>query len=112
LALIVDDPDAPVGAWVHWVLYWIPPAVRELPERVPAQDTVPGVGTQGMDDFGKVGYRGPCPPHGPAHRYVFRLYALDAALAGPPGATRADLLKAIDGHALGRAELMGRYRRK
>lgn len=111
-ALIADDPDAPAGTWVHWVLYGIPATARELPEGVPARETVPGVGTQGMNDFRKVGYGGPCPPPGPAHRYYFKLYALDAELKLPPRRTKADLLKAMEGHVLGHAELMGRYKRR
>lgn len=111
-ALIVDDPDAPAGTWVHWVLYGVAATVRELPESVPARDTVAGIGTQGLNDFRKVGYGGPCPPRGPAHRYLFRLYALDTELTLPPRKTKADALKAIEGHVLGQAELMGRYKRK
>lgn len=111
-ALIVDDPDAPVGTWVHWVLYGVAPTVRELPEGVAPRDTLPGVGTQGVNDFRKVGYGGPCPPPGPAHRYFLKLYALDAELKLPPRKTKADLLKAMEGHILGQAELMGRYRRR
>jgi Raf kinase inhibitor-like YbhB/YbcL family protein len=110
--LIVDDPDAPVGTWVHWVLYRIPFSIRELPEGVAAQDTVPGIGTQGMNDFKKVGYGGPCPPRGPAHRYFFKLYALDSQLALSPRKTKADVLNAIEGHVLGQTELVGRYKRK
>lgn len=111
-ALIADDPDAPVGTWVHWVIYNMPATLRELGEGVPAKDTVPGVGTQGINDFGKVGYGGPCPPRGPAHRYLFKLYALDAEISLPPRKRKADLLRAIEGHVLGQAELMGRYKRK
>jgi Raf kinase inhibitor-like YbhB/YbcL family protein len=111
-ALIADDPDAPAGTWVHWVLYGVPATTRELPEGVAARDTVPGVGTQGMNDFGKVGYGGPCPPRGPAHRYYFKLYALDAELKLPPRKTKAEVLKAIEGHVLGQAELMGHYKRR
>lgn len=112
LALIADDPDASGGTWVHWVLYGMPSALRELPEGVPARETAPGIGTQGLNDFRKVGYGGPCPPRGPAHRYFFKLYALDSELALPPRKTKGDLLKAIGGHVLGQAELMGRYKRK
>lgn len=111
-ALIADDPDAPGGTWVHWVLYGLAATLRELPEGVPARETVPGIGTQGVNDFQKVGYGGPCPPRGPPHRYVFKLYALDADLPLPPQKTKADLLKAIEGHVLGQAELMGRYKRR
>jgi hypothetical protein len=111
-ALVVDDPDAPAGTWVHWVLYDIPPTAGQVAEDVAAQDKVAGVGTQGVNDFGKVGYGGPCPPRGPAHRYVFTLYALDAALRLPARQTKAELSRAMEGHLLGRAELIGRYRRK
>lgn len=111
-ALIVDDPDAPAGTWVHWVLYGLPPTLRELPEGVPARDTVPGLGTQGVNDFRKVGYGGPCPPRGPAHRYVFKLYALDAELALPARKGKAEVVKAMEGHILAQAELMGRYKRR
>jgi Raf kinase inhibitor-like YbhB/YbcL family protein len=111
-AFVADDPDAPVGTWVHWVLYGVPATLRELPEGVPARDTVPGIGTQGVNDFRKVGYGGPCPPRGPAHRYFFKLYALDTELALPPRKTKAEVLKAMEGHVLGEAELMGRYKRR
>lgn len=111
-ALIMDDPDAPAGTWVHWVLYGLAPTLRELPEGVPPTDTVPGTGTQGVNDFRRVGYGGPCPPRGPAHRYFFKLYALDTELALPPRKTKAELLKAMEGHVLGQAELMGRYKRR
>lgn len=112
LALIVDDPDAPAGTWVHWVFYRLPATLHELPEGVPARDAVSGIGTQGVNDFRKVGYGGPCPPRGRAHRYFFKLYALDSDLALPPRHTKADLLKAMEGHVLGQAELMGHYKRK
>jgi Raf kinase inhibitor-like YbhB/YbcL family protein len=111
-ALIVDDPDALAGTWVHWVIYGIPATIRELPEGVPGQDTVPGIGTQGVNDSGRISYEGPCPPRGPTHRYFFKLYALDSELNLSPGKTKAELLKAIGGHTLERVELMGRYRRK
>jgi Raf kinase inhibitor-like YbhB/YbcL family protein len=111
-ALIVADPDDVMGASVHWVLYGVPVPVRALPEGVPRQGTVAGVGTQGLNDFGGVGYDAPCPPRGPAHRYFFRLYALDTALALPPYKTKEDLLKACSGHLLARVELIGRYKRK
>ncbi len=111
-ALIADDPDAPGGTWVHWLVYGMPAALRELPEGVPARGTVPGIGPQGVNDFRKAGYGGPCPPRGPVHRYFFKLYALDTDLPLPSRKTKADLLKAIEGHVLGQAELMGRYKRK
>jgi Raf kinase inhibitor-like YbhB/YbcL family protein len=111
-ALITDDPDAPGGTWVHWVLYDIPSTARELPEAVPARETIAGIGRPGANDFKRVGYGGPCPPGGPAHRYIFRLYALDVQSILPSGQGKADLLKAMEGHVLGQAELMGRYQRK
>ncbi len=111
-ALITDDPDAPGGTWVHWILYEIPSTVRELPEAVPARETIAGIGRQGTNDFKRVGYGGPCPPGGPAHRYFFRLYALDVQTSLPPRKVKGDLLKAIEGHVLGQAELMGRYLRR
>ena len=110
-ALITDDPDAPGGTWVHWVLYDLPPAARELPEGVPPRSALPSGARQGRNDFRRIGYGGPCPPRGPAHRYVFRLYALDTKVDLAPGAVRADLDRAMTGHILAQAELMGRYRR-
>ena len=110
-ALITDDPDAPAGIWVHWVIFDLPPSVHELAEGVPKQEDLPNHARQGMTDFRKVGYGGPCPPPGKAHRYFFKLYALDGRLNLKPGATKADLERAMQGHILGQAELMGRYRR-
>ena len=95
-ALLVADLDAAMGVSVHWVLYGVPVGVRELPEGVPRQGTVAGVGTQGLNDL----------------RYFFRLYALDSAIALPPYQTKGDLLKACSGHLLARVELIGRYKRK
>ncbi len=111
LALICDDPDAPMGTWVHWVLFGVPPEIRELPEGVPTEKTLPWGGKQGRNDFGRIGYGGPCPPRGPAHRYFFRLYALDIEPDLSPGATKRELLRAIEGHILAETELMGRYGR-
>jgi Raf kinase inhibitor-like YbhB/YbcL family protein len=110
LALICDDPDAPGGTWVHWVLFNLPASVRELPEQVPA-DREPDVGGRhGVTDFRRVGYGGPCPPAG-VHRYFFRLYALDAAISLPAGATGAQVEARMKGHVLAEAQLMGRYGR-
>jgi len=111
-ALICDDPDAPVGTWVHWVIYEIPADANELPEAVPATETIAGGARQGLNDFKRVGYGGPAPPRGPRHRYYFRLYALDAELGIKPRATKADLLRAMTGHILGEGQLMGTYQRK
>ncbi len=112
LALICDDPDAPMGTWVHWVLYGLPPSVTELSEKVPTTDTLPNGASQGSNDFKRVGYGGPCPPPGNAHRYCFKLYALDTALPLPPKATQKELLKAMEGHILAEGQLMGTYQRK
>jgi Raf kinase inhibitor-like YbhB/YbcL family protein len=110
LALICDDPDAPGKTWVHWVLFNLPPRIEGLPEGVPARTSVSGGGVQGTNDFRKVGYGGPCPPRG-THRYMFKLYALDAELALPAGATKAELEGASEGHVLGQATLTGKYSR-
>ena len=111
-ALIADDPDAPVGTWVHWVLYNLPATVAELPEGVPTTDTLSNGARQGRNDFRRIGYGGPCPPRGSPHRYFFKIYALDAMLALKPGATKNDLLNAMPGHILAEGQLMGRYARK
>lgn len=111
-ALIMEDPDAPGRTWVHWVLYGLPATDRELPEGVAPKGTLPSGARQGRNDFGKTGYGGPCPPPGPAHRYYFRLYALDTELQLRAGATRAQVDRSVRGHVLASAELMGQYRRK
>jgi Raf kinase inhibitor-like YbhB/YbcL family protein len=110
-ALICDDPDAPRGTWVHWVLFNLPADATSLPEGVRAHDTLASGAHQGKNDFGKVGYGGPSPPRGKPHRYFFRLYALDAALNLPAGCSRADLDAALQGHLLASAQLMGKYGR-
>ncbi|MDD5347373.1 MAG: YbhB/YbcL family Raf kinase inhibitor-like protein [Candidatus Omnitrophica bacterium] len=102
LALIVDDPDAPVGTWVHWVVFDI------LPMDTIAENSVPG--KQGNNDFGRKDWGGPCPPSG-THRYFFKLYALDAALNLREGSSKKDLEKAMQGHILDKAELIGLYKR-
>jgi Raf kinase inhibitor-like YbhB/YbcL family protein len=109
-ALISDDPDAPVGTWVHWVAYNIPPDVNKLGENVKAEKEFKDGMRQGNNDWPKIGYGGPCPPGG-THRYYFKLYALDAMLALKPGATKAQLLQAMKGHILAETQLMGKYRR-
>ncbi len=110
-ALIMDDPDAPMGTWVHWVIYNIPVTARALPEGVPADGDLPDGSRQGRNSWRKIGYGGPCPPSG-THRYFFKLYALDTVLALAAGATKDELLKAMEGHILAQAELMGRYTRR
>jgi hypothetical protein len=111
-ALLCDDPDAPVGDWVHWVVIDLPAGARSLPEGVATGGAGPGGSVQGLNDFRRLGYGGPCPPRGPAHRYYFKLYALDQKLALKPGATKAQLLAAIQGRVLAHAELIGRYARQ
>jgi hypothetical protein len=110
-ALIADDPDAPAGTWVHWVLFNLPAQAHQLPEGVPKTEQAAG-GVQGKNDFKKVGYNGPCPPPGKAHRYFFKFYALDGPLSLKSGATKQDVEKAIQGHVLSHAETMGTYQRK
>lgn len=110
LALICDDPDAPMGTWVHWVLYNLPADLKELPEAVPADKVLEKGGVHGKNDFRKFGYGGPCPPGG-THRYYFKLYALDTGLDLAPGATKTDLLKAMQDHILAQGQLMGKYKR-
>ena len=109
-ALIVDDPDAPVGTFVHWVLYNIPGEVSALPEAVAPTRQVLGLGEQGRNSARQTGYMGPCPPGG-THRYFFKLFALDALLTPSGDPTAADLEKAMQGHVLGEAQLMGRFTR-
>jgi Raf kinase inhibitor-like YbhB/YbcL family protein len=110
LALIVDDPDAPVGTWNHWLLWDIPASTHALPQGFKAGQA----GVSGTNDFGKLGYGGPCPPkgHGP-HRYYFKLYAVKASSLGLPiGAKRAELDRALQGRVLAEAQSMGRYERR
>lgn len=111
LVLICDDPDAPGGTFVHWVLYDLPPTTRQLPEGIPPRAQLQGGGIQGKNDFGRIGYGGPCPPDG-THRYFFKLYALDKTLGIPPGATKAAVESAIAGRILTKAEIVGRYSRR
>lgn len=110
-ALIVDDPDAPGGTWVHWVLYDLPAGAMSLPEGIGDDETLADGAKQGLNGFRKVGYGGPCPPPGKPHRYVFTLYALDAPTGAEARASKANVLRAIEGHVLGRAELVGTYAR-
>ena len=113
--LIMDDPDAPPGTWVHWLLYDLPGDVRELREGLAKSESLDGGGIQGMcwgvDSFSRVGYYGPCPPPGSPHRYSFRLYALDAKLGLPPKATKKQVVEAIKGHVLAEAELVALFGR-
>jgi Raf kinase inhibitor-like YbhB/YbcL family protein len=108
LVILMDDPDAPAGLWVHWLAYDLEP-VTELPEGASGPG-VTGPGVAGLNTWGQTGYRGPCPPRG-THRYVLHAWALDATLGLAPGADRAAVEAAMAGHVLGQAELMGRYER-
>jgi Raf kinase inhibitor-like YbhB/YbcL family protein len=108
--LISDDPDAPMGTWVHWVIYNIPEEARELAEGVASDKQLLNGALQGINDFRKIGYGGPCPPGG-KHRYYFKLYALDTKLNLSAGATKKEVEKAIQGHVLTQAQLMGTYQR-
>ncbi len=111
LALICDDPDAPVGAWVHWVAFNLPPTATGLPEGIRAEKQLPGGGLQGTNSWKRAGYGGPCPPSG-THRYFFKLYALDITLTLGSSATAKDVQAAIKGHVLAEAQTMGRYARR
>lgn len=106
LALVVDDPDAPIGDWVHWLLWNMDPATTEILE-----NSVPSGAVQGLTDFGNNEWGGPCPPSG-THRYFFKLYALDIALELPSSTKKADLEAALQGHVLAQTELIGLYQRQ
>jgi Raf kinase inhibitor-like YbhB/YbcL family protein len=110
-ALIADDPDAPRGTWVHWVMYDLPSEARQLPEGVPPNETLPDGTKQGINDSKNTGYGGPCPPPGKPHRYFFKLYAIDKKTGLPPGATKQQLLAAMKDHTLRETQLMGTYKR-
>lgn len=110
--LVCDDPDAPRGTWQHWLLYNLPAEAVELGGGVPTRPELPSGARQGINDFGNLGYGGPCPPAGKAHRYFFHLHALDITLNLPPGVHRADLDQAMAGHVLAVGTLMGTYERR
>ena len=110
LALICDDPDAPVGTWDHWVLYNIPADATGLPESVPEKAVLDTGAVHGSNSWGRIGYGGPCPPGG-THRYFFKIFALNTLLDLKSGATTSQLLETMEGHILGQGQLMGRYRR-
>lgn len=110
-ALISDDPDAPAGDWVHWVLYNLPPSVTSLVENILKEKTLENGAKQGINDFRKTGYDGPCPPGG-THRYFFKLFALDTMLEEKENMTKSDLLNVMKGHILSNAQLIGKYSRK
>lgn len=110
-ALIVDDPDAPLRVWVHWVAYDIAADTRSLPENLPGQEQLPGGGLQGSNSWDNLGYGGPCPPPGSTHTYHFKLYALDTTVDLEPGATKRTVTNAMDGHVLAEGRLTGDYAR-
>jgi Raf kinase inhibitor-like YbhB/YbcL family protein len=110
LALLCDDPDAPLGTWTHWLVPYLSPEVKELPESPTAEQLTLAKARQGKNDFGKAGYGGPCPPMG-THHYVFRLFALDTELPADAGVSRKALLQAIQGHVLAEGKLIGTYGR-
>lgn len=107
--LICDDPDAPGGSWIHWIIYDVPGNLEGLPEHIAPAETLPNGAMQGLNSFRKVGYNGPCPPPGGPHRYFFKLYALDTPLHLKPRATRPELLQAMRGHVLAEAQTMGTH---
>ena len=109
--LVVDDPDAPGGVFTHWLLFNLPAGNRELSEAVPAQDQLQNGSLQGKNDFGKIGYDGPCPPLGRPHRYRFTLHALDQPLDLTAGASKKQVIDAMQGHILAQGQLMGTYQR-
>jgi Raf kinase inhibitor-like YbhB/YbcL family protein len=110
-ALVCEDPDAPRGTWIHWVVYNLPADAQELAEGVSTDLTLAGGARQGKNDFGKIGYGGPAPPPGKPHRYFFRVFALDQLLDLPEKANRAQLEAAMKGHLLASGQLMGKYGR-
>ena len=110
LALVVDDPDAPSGVWVHWVLFNLSPSASGLPEGLPQDKVVAGGALQGINSGRATGYSGPCPPSG-THRYYFKLYALDTTLSLAANAAAKDVQAAMQGHVMAEAQLMGRYAR-
>ncbi len=112
IALVCEDPDAPHGTFIHWVMYNIPSSETGLAENIPQSESLPDGARQGQNGAGKVGYTGPCPPPGKPHRYYFRLYALDTQLAIAGDVTRDKLMSATQGHVLAKGELLGIYQRQ
>jgi len=115
LVLLMEDPDAPGGAWVHWLIYDLPASTRRLPEKMARLASLPSGAKQGaswgVDSFERTGYCGPCPPPGVPHHYVFRLFALAVTLGLPPRATKAQVVEAMKGRIIGRADLVGLFGR-
>ncbi len=111
ITLICEDPDAPMGTFIHWVLYNLPSDVNELQENVPDDETLKNEARQGVNDFGNLGYGGPCPPSG-THRYFFRIYALDKMIDTTSTIDKKTLQKEMEGHIIAKGELMGKYQRQ
>lgn len=115
MVLIMDDPDAPSGTWVHWVLYDLPASATGIPEGFPKKEKLDSGAKHGLcwgvNSFSRVGYHGPCPPPGAPHHYVFKLYAIDTMLGIAPRATKTDVVKAMKGHVLAEGEIVGTYAR-
>jgi Raf kinase inhibitor-like YbhB/YbcL family protein len=111
ISLMLEDPDAPGGTFFHWLIYDLPANTRELMANVPQRGHLSNGAHQGRNSFGKIGYGGPCPPQGPAHRYYFHIFALDRKTGLADGASRSELEQAMKGHILAQAEYMGRYKR-
>ncbi len=111
IALIMDDPDAPGRTFVHWVIYNIPGSTQKLAKGIPKKEKLADGSLQGMTDFGRAGYGGPCPPPGKPHRYFFKIYAIDIMLGLPSGASKGDVEAAMKGHILAKGELIGKYAR-
>jgi Raf kinase inhibitor-like YbhB/YbcL family protein len=111
IVLICDDPDAPVGTFVHWVLFNLPAQTRQLEENIPSEKTLSNGAKHGINDFGRIGYGGPCPPSG-THRYFFKIYALNMEVDLPAGISKQKLLNAIQGHILAQGQLIGKYKRR
>jgi len=116
LVLISDDPDAPAGTWVHWVVYDMSPSINELPEDIPTVELLEDIeglnltGKQGVNSGHRIGYQSPCPPYG-THRYYFKIFALDTMLNLKPGASKKKVLKTMEGHITAQGQLMGKYKR-
>jgi len=111
LVLICDDPDAPMGTWVHWVVYNLPPEINSLPENLPNEKHLSNGAEQGINDFGKYGYGGPCPPSG-THRYFFKLYAVDKKLELKESVKKSDVMAEIKDHVIAKTELVAKYKRQ
>jgi Raf kinase inhibitor-like YbhB/YbcL family protein len=110
-AIICDDPDAPAGTFVHWVIYNLPANIYQLSENLPPLKILPNGARQGRNDFGRIGYGGPCPPGG-THRYFFKIYCLSEELKVEAGITKSELLKTMKGYILAEGQLMGKYKRR